>query len=335
MTGGEDIQMLRGKLARDVASQLWAVYHNDPGSPYLIWPQLRGAATRVSEQESKMLISQWLQQHDHHYSVETPTTKTYRQKGKGERSARIDVTIYSSRNATSRVLNIELKGGTSSDTNFSKDFEKLIRETVPGLWFHTLEKADPRTWRTIENRICRAFDVVRDFSLGQTHTIHFAFCVLESREFVEFTIDFGQDWHSQLRTIIRRAIESQITTRSKPRAVQLAPSDRGETWQRSGRSTSQSASSRTGKTKQLVLLPSLEPTTVLHLSTSGASYRLRYFDELHPTSAWKASGCETLDDLLQTHPPTHTINVISGARAITDTDYWMKRVRECNEELKL
>jgi hypothetical protein len=335
MTGAVDIQDLRERLSRNVASQLWAVYHDDPQSPFLIWPLTRGFATRVSEQESKILITQWLQQHGHHYSVETPTTEAYQQSGTYELSARIDVTVYTSRDAALRALNIELKAGTSSDKNFSKDFEKLIREGVPGLWFHTLTTTGPSTWRTIEDRICRAFEAVLEHSLGRTHTVYFAFCVLEQRQLIEFTLDFAQDWHAELRTSIREATGHSSPARSPSRKAPRSVSDVDEA--NLGASLHSPSDRRlgSGSTKQLVLLPSLEPATVMHLSTRGASYKLRYFDESHPSAPWKVPGCETLEDLLRVHPLAHTIDIVLDARSVTDTDYWMERVRVLNEQLGL
>ena len=44
-------------LCRDVAASLWAVYHDRPAAPRLIFPVNRRGSVRVSEQESKILIS--------------------------------------------------------------------------------------------------------------------------------------------------------------------------------------------------------------------------------------------------------------------------------------
>ena len=102
----------------------------------------RNGLRRVSEQESKILISQWLTGNGIYYSIETPTRKKYQQSGHAKISARIDVTAYGSSDPRDRCLNMELKAGTSSLEAYRKDFEKLLREGIPGLWFHTLEKAN-------------------------------------------------------------------------------------------------------------------------------------------------------------------------------------------------
>lgn len=136
-------------MCRDVAGSLWALYHDRPDAPCLIFPAKRDGVLRVSEQESKILISQWLQSHSVHYSIETPTTGQYQQSGQAEMSARIDITVYGSRNAANRAVNLELKAGTASLEAFRKDFERLFREGIPGLWCHTVESASSATWGTL------------------------------------------------------------------------------------------------------------------------------------------------------------------------------------------
>jgi len=64
-------------------------------------------------------------------------------------SARIDITVYGSRNAANRAVNLELKAGTASLEAFRKDFERLFREGIPGLWCHTVESASSATWGTL------------------------------------------------------------------------------------------------------------------------------------------------------------------------------------------
>lgn len=68
-------------------------------------------------------------------------------------SARIDITVYGSRNAANRAMNLELKAGTTSLEAFRKDFEKLFREGIPGLWFHTLGWTSNATWRTLSAKM--------------------------------------------------------------------------------------------------------------------------------------------------------------------------------------
>ncbi len=184
--------------------------------PLLIFPvnrEVLGSARRVSEQESKILFTQWLDRNGLVHSVETPTRTTFRQTGVAELSARTDVTVYGSFSETDRILNIELKaglqGGAAGLESFRKDLEKLLREGTDGLWFHTLTAA-PRTWDTLVNTIHAALTILEvetdpdcaaktAATEGAIHSIHFAFCVLESGTIEkEFVIDFRQDWKTQL-----------------------------------------------------------------------------------------------------------------------------------------
>lgn len=64
-------------MCRDVAGSLWALYHDRPDAPCLILPSKRDGVLRVSDQESKVLLTQWLQSHGVYYSIETPTTGQY------------------------------------------------------------------------------------------------------------------------------------------------------------------------------------------------------------------------------------------------------------------
>ena len=70
-------------------------------------------------------VKEWLERNGVFYSIETPTREMYTQKGNAALSARIDVTVYGSRDPTDRVLNLELKAGMASLEGFRKDFEKL------------------------------------------------------------------------------------------------------------------------------------------------------------------------------------------------------------------
>ena len=95
------------------------------------------------------MLSHWLEREGVPHSVETPTVESYQQQGQSPLSARIDVTVYRSREPDDRILNVELKKGTADDEAFRKDFEKLLRERTNGLWFHTLDIANSRTWPSL------------------------------------------------------------------------------------------------------------------------------------------------------------------------------------------
>jgi len=65
--------MFTERLCREVAASLWAVYHKRPDAPHLILPLKRDDSKRVSEQDSKILITQWLERNGMFYPIETPT----------------------------------------------------------------------------------------------------------------------------------------------------------------------------------------------------------------------------------------------------------------------
>ncbi|MDA1258446.1 MAG: hypothetical protein O3C10_11495 [Chloroflexi bacterium] len=253
-------------MCRDVAGQLWAMYHGRPDAPSLLFPKKRDDSRRISEQESKILITQWLAGRGVDYSIETPTQGAYQQSGQAAMSARIDVTVYGSSHPGDRRLNMELKAGTSSLEAYRKDFEKLLREGIPGLWFHTLESASEGAWRSVERSMAESFSRLSTHADAAQHTVHFAFCVLDPPQLVEFDLDFSADWRAKFAP----AFEVARHDASRPE------------WQPSPGATpapkrAVARSYTGGQTKTLIYAPALEPSSFPHLNTQGDSYRLRSF----------------------------------------------------------
>lgn len=114
-------------------------------SPNLILPYKRiKKVARLSEQEAKIIFCNILDRLNYFYSIETPTNKSYKQKGESARSANIDISLYSEliskeKRKISRVANIELKAHNPSLFSYKKDIEKLIRESLPGNWVHIFD----------------------------------------------------------------------------------------------------------------------------------------------------------------------------------------------------
>jgi hypothetical protein len=315
--------MIKERLCREVAASLWAVYHERPDAPHQIWPAKRDDSTRVSEQESKILITQWLERNGVFYSIETPTREMYTQKGNAALSARIDVTVYGSRDPVDRILNLELKAGTATLEAFRKDLEKLLRESVPGLWFHTLTKASDATWHSIEDKMRESLDRVLEHAEAATHSVHFAFCVLEQPMLVEFDLDFSADWRDHLVRRFRDGQRSPLRPTWTPNAATLRAATPRTT-----------ARSYTGtEQKALVYVPSIEPRSFIHLSTKGDSYALRSFGGARPRSRWVETDCKTTTDLLARHPIVHRVDV-AGERKNLDSElaYWASRVEELNRK---
>lgn len=206
------------ELCHQTAESLWAAYRGGPNAPRLIFPVLRTGKCRVSEQESKILITQWLDRRGLHYSVETPTVGLYRQTGITPMSARVDVTVYGSSDPANRVLNIELKQGTPKADQFAKDIEKLLVEAAPGLWFHTVESADARTWAVLAGRVRESLtEKLPLITQPHPHLLHFAFCVLRQRQLVEFDLDVSSDWAEQLLQRMRASTVVR-SSNDRPRA---------------------------------------------------------------------------------------------------------------------
>jgi hypothetical protein len=106
------------------------------------------------------------------------------------------VTVYEQLDSRKRRLNIELKAHQPPWESFRKDLEKLVVENVPGMWFHTLEKANQRSWSSIESKLRQSFSSLQKTKRWEEalkkgrHAVHFVFCVLEPEEVRSFTVWF-------------------------------------------------------------------------------------------------------------------------------------------------
>jgi len=169
-------------LNEEVAKRLWLMWGMVPKETdrsKLIFPTKRDNSVRVSEQESKIIFCQILEGSHWHYSVETPTGETYQQKGKGYRSGGSDISLYSASSPETKIVNIELKAHNPSKESFRKDFEKLIRDGLDGVWFHTLKSQNRGTIPTIFKKITQAFDDLKHHFKESEKSILFTFCVLD------------------------------------------------------------------------------------------------------------------------------------------------------------
>jgi len=318
-----------GRMCADVSEALWCIHHERGDAPHLIWPATRGDDARISEQESKILITHWLEGAGHFYSVETPTREMYRQSGNAEMSARIDVTVYDSRDPSRRLLNIELKAGTASVEAFRKDFEKLLREGIPGVWFHTLANATTATWAALEGKMVTALDRVLEHAESASNHVHFAFCVLETPALVQFDLDFSGEWHGVLGERLRTAIRAPTRPGWASAAGHRPGNNRAAA--NPGGSRAAAPSYGGGTRKALVYMPTLEPTTFVHLSARGESYALRTFKDGQQTVRWADPACKTLSELLARHAVAIEVDVLAERKSLdSERDYWVRRVAELN-----
>lgn len=307
-------------MCRDIAGQLWAMYHSRPEAPPLLFPMKRDDSRRVSEQESKILITQWLAGKGINYSVETPTRDAYRQSGQADMSARIDVTVYGSSDWADRRLNMELKAGTSSLEAYRKDFEKLLREGIPGLWFHTLESMSEGAWRSIERNVMESFSRLDTHMDAAQHTVYFAFCVLDLPQLIEFDVDFATDW----RAMFAQGFEAGRRAARRPDwrpSIYATPTQKRAV-----------ARSYTGaQTKTLIYAPALEPSSFLHLSTKGDSYMLRSFTGTRGVRKWTQDDAQTTEELRARYSIEIEIDVAAEHKNLKgERQYWIERIEELN-----
>jgi hypothetical protein len=170
-------------INRSLFYKLWDVANNSELptglSPSLIFPKKRDEEIRISEQESRVLFCDLLNSSNYFYSVETPTEKSYKQTGKTYRSANSDLSLYTKTNKKfKKVLNVELKALNPRKENIRKDIEKLMREEVPGNWFHTLKNIDRGTLPNLFIKIAGSIKNCKKND-DENLSIIFSFCVLE------------------------------------------------------------------------------------------------------------------------------------------------------------
>ena len=155
------------------------------GATNILWPRYRGengtvaGPRRLSEQEARFAMAVLLSNEpSRSFSVETPTLKTYAFTGKTEMSAQTDLTIFrvSSGGEFERDINVEFKAHQPDQSSVDKDFEKLLREPVDGIWFHVLENSDRGTLPTLFAKFKAAAKNRQGKALSSEHKIHFCVC---------------------------------------------------------------------------------------------------------------------------------------------------------------
>jgi hypothetical protein len=201
------------RLSIEVSELLCAVRRAGSTGPRLIFPTRRAGNVRVSEQEAKVLLCQLLDRSQWFYSVETPTKQTYKQKGKTFTSGRSDISLYATNNPADKRANIELKAhGKINVEDFRKDFEKVLREDIHALWFHTLESIDRGTFKNVFRKMLAAFSALMDEIDGRTHTIVFAFCVLSRSELWLTSVTLSGSALEQLQRLRGTLDHTQLTS---------------------------------------------------------------------------------------------------------------------------
>lgn len=144
------------------------------------------------------------------YSVETPTYEVFRETGKKDLSARTDVSLYEVAvpSVQSKKVNIELKANNPPVEHFRKDFEKLAREGLDGVWFHLLKNADSGTLPSVFQKIRESFRALKQHLVGKPRFILFAFCVLDvlkgqDQRLLQGVLEIGDPWQHALDGVER------------------------------------------------------------------------------------------------------------------------------------
>ena len=238
-------------------------------------------------------------------------------------SARLDVTVYGANDPDDRVLNMELKSGILILEAFRKDFEKLLREGISGLWFHTLENANGAAWHAIEQRMHEALDRLSYYAEAASNSVHFAFCVLDPPMLVEFDLDFSADWRSQLAQRFQSGQENPLRPAWTPQPGSL----------RSVAPRLVPRSYNGSQRKVLVYIPTIEPKSFNHLSVKGDSYAQCSFGGIRPRDRWVEEDCKKTSDLLSRHPVVHEVDVARDRKNLnSEIAYWAGRVAGLNSK---
>jgi len=174
------------EINRRVCFNIWdmADVHSEPRglSPRLILPENRNKDIRISEQESRILYCGLLNTCNYYYSIETPTEKTYMQTGTKPMSASSDLSLYQhDKGAFKKVMNVEFKAHNPPFKHIKKDIEKLVREDIPGNWFHTLRNTHSKTLPVLFEKFSRSLKYFNQITDNKTISILFSFCVIKKR----------------------------------------------------------------------------------------------------------------------------------------------------------
>lgn len=335
----ENVKEYLEELAVKVAEDLFHIYsHCDQATPYgLVFPRYRNGSLRISEQESKLLFARHiLLDQKYRFSVETPTVKTYRQKGTRDMSARVDLTLVGCDGQPS--AHIELKAHHDcSVENIRKDLEKLIREDSIGLWFHTLERGDGGCLEILLNTFRMAFERLSDHLRVGERSYLICFCVLETRVLFWRWLHFTGNEAGNL-SAIQNVFEARSVSGGnwQQRGVESERANIKPNVYDGGRPVNAAARGKGAREGFFVFAPSIAADTFLHLSVRGGSYRIRNFHEDGPTMsplAWTVPGYASFEALRASGLIAQWLPVTSedcGHSLIAEPAHWYERIRSVN-----
>jgi hypothetical protein len=205
---------------------------------------------------------------------------------------------------------------------FRKDLEKLAREGMNGLWFHTIATSNAKTLTRLVATIGAAMELVNVYTSVAIHTITFAICVLDKRLLLSSTVTLGA------------GLDSQIQALSDPGSPVWERWGNGvDDAKLKGTSVRPAVLQATQQSKLLVYCPSITPDTLLHFSRKGDSYRLRAFSgSLAGRAPWIEPEAPTASAFLELYAPELSIDVSKVVLPLTEFKLWERKVLQYNLE---
>jgi hypothetical protein len=329
------LESLVGRVADDLIS----IYSqsNQESDHGLVFPRKRDGSLRISEQEPKHLFLQHAQADKRFcYSVETPTTQTYRQKGTSDMSARVDLTLLG-QPGQPRV-NIELKAHNCGIENIRKDLEKLIREDTTGVWFHTLERGDRVQVQSLLGAFRMAFGQLSAY-LGTSKTSYLiSICLLEAKLLHWRWLNLAGNLELNMAAIGNVFQEHSLNSGAWHviRFGSDGPSDEPDA--AGNYKTPETPYKGKGAREGFfIYAPTIANDTYMHLSGRGGSYRIRNFfrTQTARASEFKEPGYPSLESLRASGVITKCVSVTaedSRHNLIHEPGYWYDRIRQINQQ---
>lgn len=303
----------------------------------LVFPRRRDGSLRISEQETRLLFVEHVRaDKEFCYSVETPTTQTYRQKGMSDRSARVDLTLGQARQA---LVNVEFKAKDCGIENIRKDLEKLIREDITGVWFHTIENGNRAQMESLLRDFRTAFGQVSAYVERSSRSYLISICSLDAGMLYWTWLTLTGSLELNLAAIDDVfQVDSLISgSWSKARFGSNTSKDESDA-ARTNLNFETPPTGRGAREGFFVLIPSITKDTYMHLSSRGDSYRIRNF---YRTKSGKASdfripGYSTFQSLRNSGLVAEWLSVTADdARhnLIEQPAYWYERIRQINQQV--
>ena len=171
----------------------------------LLFPKYRlkrQVKIRISEQESKILFSNYFLKKKILFSIEVPTMSSHSFSGKTKISGRFDLATYkiSNKNGLEFDWIIELKAHNPKATSIQKDLEKMLASNCNCVWFHTLKNENKATIRSILRKFNDSFKALStNTNLMGSAKILLVFVIINQK--LLYSTEFKLDkWNSNLPT---------------------------------------------------------------------------------------------------------------------------------------